>query len=174
MSVLVVSGERFFPVAVPAEGELVVGRGPSADVNLNDPKMAPRHLALRKGHGALVEVRDLKAGGTRLNDVQLSGVSSARAGDQIAVGDSLLLVQAASAPGGQGVAHVGHDEFQRRLAAELGRSRDRKQVLALLLVQLPGAAEADRQILLGHLAAEAKTVFEAATWGDFGGDVLEL
>lgn len=166
MSVLVVAGERAFPVAVPAEGELVVGRGPQADVSLDDPKVAARHLALRQGRGALVEVRDLKAGGTRLNDVQLSGVSSARAGDQIALGDSLLLVQAASQAREPTCAPVGHEEFSRRLVAELGRARERRQLAALLLVQLPQAAPGDRQALVGQLSG--------ATWGDFGGEVLEL
>ena len=44
---LVASPERVFPVRLARGSELVVGRGPNADLRLTDAKVAPRHLALR-------------------------------------------------------------------------------------------------------------------------------
>ncbi|MHB8879313.1 MAG: AAA-type ATPase lid domain-containing protein, partial [Myxococcaceae bacterium] len=174
MSVLVVSGERVFPVTVPPDGELLVGRGAGVDVSLDDPKVAPRHLSLRPGRDGQLEVRDLKAGSTRLNDVQLSGASAARAGDQISLGDSLLLVQAAGAPATRRPSPVGHAEFEDRLHGELTRAQAAHRPLALLLVRLPGAASDQRQELLADLVAEARAAIAGITWGSFGGEVVEL
>ncbi|MCO5170819.1 MAG: serine/threonine-protein kinase [Planctomycetes bacterium] len=78
----------------------VLGRGPGADLRLDDPSLAARHAAVRLLEGGL-QVVDLGApGGTRLNEAPLPARSPAPAesGDLLRLGEHAVRVTVLGAP----------------------------------------------------------------------------
>ena len=160
---LVASPERVFPVRLARGSELVVGRGPNADLRLTDAKVAPRHLALRAAADGTLEVEDLKSrAGTLLNDVQLSDKSLAHVGDQISIGDSTLLVLRALAPAKQRVKMLAASELDERLFAESERARRFRRPYSLLLLRSAAFGAAGGEQLAESLSL---LVEPACTWG---------
>ena len=170
LRLLVFEGDRAFLFDLPPDQATWVGRGREADLRLNDPSMAPRHLSLRPLEGGLLEVKSL-GGGTRLNDVQLPGESVARPGDQISLGEVRLLVQRVTAPPVRGPAIQPHGVFEERLAEEVERARRHGRPLALLLVKTPAAKGPGRRALAAALATPLEL---PCAIGDLGPEELEL
>ena len=81
LHLLVMGPKQFATFALPARGELIVGRGGAAgvDVKVDDAKASRRHLRLHLGDE--IEVEDLgSANGTRVHDRRLdAGDARARA-----------------------------------------------------------------------------------------------
>src|SRR5712672_3502344 len=92
---LVVMGPSVFEVvALPARGQVVVGRGQGADVRLDEPRASRRHLRVRLGDG--IEIEDLgSANGTRLRGRRLEArkAVTVSAGEAVAIGALVLMVQ---------------------------------------------------------------------------------
>ncbi len=152
LRLLVVEGERAFLFDLPPERATWVGRGREADLRLNEPSMAPRHLSLRPLEGGLLEVKSL-GGGVRLNDVQLPGESVARPGDQLSLGDVKLVVQRVTAPPRRAPSVQDHGVFEERLSEELSRARRMGRPLSLILLKTPLARGEGRRTLVSQLAA---------------------
>jgi len=163
---LIATLERVFPIRIAYGSELIVGRGPNADLRLTDPKIAPRHLALRATTDGALEVEDLKSrNGTLLNDVQLSEKSQARVGDQISIGDSVLLVLHAVVPPKRPVKILSAPELDERLAAESERARRFRRPYSLLLLRSAALGSAGGAELAQSLSL---LVDPACVWGTFG------
>jgi len=92
---LVVMGPAsFHTVPLPVRGEVVVGRGSSADVDIDEPRASRRHALLRVGEGVTIE--DLgSVNGTRVRGRRLeAGKPVAIApGEAVAIGSLVLMVQ---------------------------------------------------------------------------------
>ncbi|MFZ5469005.1 MAG: helix-turn-helix domain-containing protein [Myxococcota bacterium] len=165
LTLLVISPGAVFPLELPAGQALVLGRGEGADVRVEDKKVARQHLRLTAA-GERVELEELSQGGTRLNDVQLRGRASARAGDSISLGETVLLVQLHRAPRGKWPL-AGPLELDRRWADEVARAVRFERGVALLLLKSP-AREKGVELLEKSLATDQAL----ATWGTLAGDVL--
>jgi DNA-binding NtrC family response regulator/pSer/pThr/pTyr-binding forkhead associated (FHA) protein len=77
---------------IPLTGRLVLGRGPSADVQLLDDKVSREHCRIEVTP-ARAMIEDLGSqNGTYVNGEAVTRPTPLAAGDEIAVGDSLLLV----------------------------------------------------------------------------------
>lgn len=85
---------RTFSIVVQAGTEVALGAGGQANERIEG--LAPVHLRIRSDANGEVTVTALAP--TMLNGVQMSGAASLRAGDELAIGDVLLLCQAASEP----------------------------------------------------------------------------
>jgi DNA-binding NtrC family response regulator/pSer/pThr/pTyr-binding forkhead associated (FHA) protein len=163
---LVTSPERTFPFELAPGTEVIVGRGPVADLKINDAKVAPRHLALRAAPTGLLEVEDLNGGfRTLLNDVQLSGASRVRAGDQISLGGSALLVLRAPTLPRWRVKLLSSADFDELLATESERARRLHRPFSLLLLRSRAFGGALGDELLARLTAQAEPY---CTWAELG------
>ncbi len=79
-------------IRVPLSDALVVGRGNTAELQLVDAKVSREHCRIRSSNSVL-GIEDLASqNGTFVNGEQISGTVTLREGDEIAVGDTLLLV----------------------------------------------------------------------------------
>src|SRR5712692_7203983 len=172
MLLLAITESRAFSFPLAPGSQILVGRAPNADLKLPDAKVAPRHLLLRPLAAEILEVEDLNSrNGTLLNDVQLSGTSTARVGDQISIGDSVLLVLRAPARETSPPRLVPTAEFDDRLEAESERARQFRRPFSLLLLRLPAVRTGSRDELLARLAPH---VGAACVWGEFGPQVRAL
>ncbi len=92
---LVVMGPAsFHTVPLPVRGELIVGRGSSADVDIDEPRASRRHARLRVGDGITIE--DLgSVNGTRVRGRKLEAGKpmAVSPGEAIAIGGIVLMVQ---------------------------------------------------------------------------------
>src|SRR5262245_47098483 len=107
------SPDVFATHALPAAGEVVVGRSSEADVRLGDPRAPRRHLRLRVRDGQ-VEVEDLGSGnGTRLRNAALAAHAPTvlHPGEALAIGATILMVQQNRPPPAPRRA-IPHGEFE--------------------------------------------------------------
>lgn len=87
---------------IPDEGELLVGRDSSCDLVLTDPRVSGRHASLRLTPGGL-EVTDLdSANGTLVRRTRLSGATVVQPGEEIQVGETVLVPYAGEEAAGYG------------------------------------------------------------------------
>src|SRR5260370_12742554 len=124
LRLLVLDHDRSFSFPLPTTGEVVVGRGPRAELSLRDSKVAPIELGLRVLRNQQLEVEGLDGSfGTLINDVQLSGPSRVRVGDQISLGRSILLLMSASVvPARPDTKLLSRFQFEDALIAESRRA----------------------------------------------------
>jgi DNA-binding NtrC family response regulator len=109
---LVVMGPAaFHTVPLPARGDLVVGRGSSADVDIDEPRASRRHARLRVGDSITIEdlgsVNGTRVRGRKLEPGRPVAVSP---GEAIAIGGLVLMVQldrAASGSSSSGASRAG-------------------------------------------------------------------
>jgi hypothetical protein len=85
---VVTSGGRLAGAVLPFEDDdLIVGRGPSVDVRLDDPHVSRVHARFRRT-GSGMSVQDLgSTGGTTVNGVPATDAIAVRAGDCVAFAD---------------------------------------------------------------------------------------
>jgi pSer/pThr/pTyr-binding forkhead associated (FHA) protein len=89
LRILEFGGERSFEGLVP----LTIGRDPACELALTDPEVSRRHARLEAQSG-VVYLRDLESrNGTFLNGKLLRGAVETRAGDEIDVGATRLIVE---------------------------------------------------------------------------------
>ena len=116
---------------LPRAGEIVIGRGPEAELRIVHSSVSRRHATIRIDAGVL-RVADLGShNGTRLNGDPVTGAQTLASGDVIAIGD-VTLVAHFQAP--RGVAQQVYDElgWRRRLAEELERAATSGRPLAVV------------------------------------------
>ncbi len=175
LSVVVVTPATVDSFELKEGAALVVGSSPEADIRLQDPKVSPRHLRLRRGGPGLLEVEELKSPfATRLNDVQISATSVARAGDQLVLGDCLLIVRSAQRPLPQLSEPCSRDELEARLFEECGRSLSKLRTFGLLLLRLPRVEPRSVRSLRLELTALAQSEGLTLVWGELGRETVEL
>ena len=153
---LVMGPRQFATFPLPARGEVIVGRGDTAgvDVKVDDAKASRRHLRLHVGQGREnadghedgVEVEDLgSANGTRVHERKLAPGTRVRVlpGEAISVGSLVLMVQpnrsAAAAARGRSLSHA---EFEGRVNWECARAEATGGTFAVARVPAPPGAEA--------------------------------
>lgn len=133
LELLASTANEAFGVLLPEGVDRVLGSDPSADVVLTAAGVAPRHLKLRAALGA-VEVEPL-AGSATLNDVVISGVTRARPGDALRVGEARVLVmQRTVAPPATARHLLPTDAFTPLLVGELSRGLEHGIPMAVCLV----------------------------------------
>jgi two-component system, NtrC family, response regulator AtoC len=151
-------------VPLPAEGELVIGRGDEAGLRLDDPKASRRHtrIALFPGRA---EVEDLASqNGTFLNGEPLAAARELVSGDVIELGQASLVYHAPGALPLRAASGLGG--FQRHLRAEVERSMLAGRTLGLACIAVSDVARA-----APLLAAELVGV---ERWVGDGGQLLVL
>jgi transcriptional regulator with PAS, ATPase and Fis domain len=106
----------FKTMPLPAYGALVIGRGSSADVDIEEPRASRRHARLAVGDAFTIE--DLgSANGTRLRGRKLEPRKAVAIapGEAVAIGALVLMVQQDRAPSPASVAPPDRDEETSRL-----------------------------------------------------------
>src|SRR5262245_38620494 len=137
----------FATFALPARGEVIVGRGgrEAADIRLDDPKASRRHLRLHVGDE--IEVEDLgSANGTRVHDRRLQPGARVRVlpGEAIAVGSLVLMVQPNRPARAAARARLlSHAEFEGRVEWECARAEATGGTFSVARVLAPADAVAD-------------------------------
>lgn len=170
---LVLDNDRSFSFPLPATGEVLVGRGPRVQLSLHDSKVAATHLRLRILGNQQLEVEGLDGSiGALINDVQLSGASRIRVGDQISLGRSILLLLAATAaPPRAGTQLLSRFQFEDLLVAESRRALLLQRAFSLILLKLPARRMYQPEKLLSALVPQ---VGETAVFGEVGPEHLEV
>jgi DNA-binding NtrC family response regulator/pSer/pThr/pTyr-binding forkhead associated (FHA) protein len=148
LHLLVMGPRQFATFALPARGEVIVGRGDTAgvDIKLDDAKASRRHLRLHVGQGDEndVAIEDLgSANGTRLHDRKLAPGTRVRVhpGEAISVGALVLMVQPnRSARGASRRPLLSHAEFEGRVDWECARAEATGGTFSVARVRLPGGA----------------------------------
>jgi DNA-binding protein Fis len=170
-SLLVVTPARTWPVELVAGRSTVVGRGPSAAVDLQHPSVSERHVCLvARDEGLLLEVLR-GAGEVWLNDVPLSGQASVQPGDEVRLGEARLLAVAVPALPAARPRISTYDEVMAQLEAELERAGLARPV-AVVMVSAPALNVAARQALTRRVVDEVAKSGIVATWGEVAGDLL--
>jgi DNA-binding NtrC family response regulator len=151
LHLLVMGPKRFATFALPARGEVIVGRSGTAgvDVNLDDAKASRRHLRLHISDAGQIDVEDLgSANGTRVRDHKLTPGERVRVlpGEAIAVGALVLMVQpnrSAAARRGQPLAH---SEFEGRVEWECARAEATGGTFSVARVQASPGGDVDATV----------------------------
>jgi len=151
---LCIAGDRSFVVAMPRAGELTIGRGRDADLMTDDPLVS-------RGHARLVAVPDGlqredlgSRHGTLVNGERLAGPRQVAAGDVIAVGNAVLVVQRSGRPPATSSV-ADPPALIRRLTEELSRSVAYERELALVVAR---AADGDAPALLARVAVRLRAI----------------
>ena len=194
---LVMGPAQFATFALPARGEVLLGRGGVADVSLDDARASRRHARLRIGEQ--IEIEDLgSANGTRLRGRRLEPRRAVKVlpGEAIGVGDLVLMVQpnlsSGSSAARRAVAIIGHREFQSRVEWECARAEATAGTFSVAQVLVPewtssAAASGLRpidvvgaygpgayELLMPALAAEAATRLARAVGRQVGGGGIRV
>jgi DNA-binding NtrC family response regulator len=146
LHLLVMGPKQFATFALPARGEVIVGRGGGAgvDVSLDDAKASRRHVRLRVGDD--IEVEDLgSANGTRVHDRKLEPGARVRVlpGEAISIGSLVLMVQPNRPPRAAGRAQpLSHAEFEGRVEWECARAEATGGMFSVARVQAASDAGA--------------------------------
>jgi DNA-binding NtrC family response regulator len=145
--------KQFATFALPTPGEVVVGRGDTAgvDVKLDDAKTSRRHLCLRIGEAGAITIEDLgSANGTRVAGRKLTPQTRVPIlpGEAISVGALVLMVQ----PDRPATAHrpgqpVSHAEFEGRVEWECTRAEATGVTFSVARLSVPPGAATDGSTL---------------------------
>jgi two-component system, NtrC family, response regulator AtoC len=146
LHLLVMGPKQFATFALPARGDVVVGRGGAGvDIEVDDAKASRRHLRLHVGDE--LEVEDLgSANGTRVHDRRLESGARQRVlpGEAIAIGSLVLMVQPNRSTRATARARVlSHAEFEGRIAWECARAEATGGTFSVARVPAPPDAIAD-------------------------------
>jgi two-component system, NtrC family, response regulator AtoC len=139
---IVLGRDGAVPVALPAAGQILIGRDDDVDVRLADPRASRHHARLTIGEAITIE--DLgSANGTRVRDLPIAPRTPVRLerGDAIAVGGTLMVLQA-GAPEIAARRVWAHGYLETRLIEECARAQSGHGSLALGRLHLIGASSA--------------------------------
>src|SRR5262245_6743817 len=90
--VLVIGRHDCRAFELPAVGELAIGRDGDADVMIDDRAVSRCHARLIAAGGEVRIVDRGSRNGTRVNGVPIDGARVLASGDEIAIGDALLVL----------------------------------------------------------------------------------
>jgi pSer/pThr/pTyr-binding forkhead associated (FHA) protein len=138
---LVMGPEIFVAHALPAEGQVIVGRGHDVDISLHDLAASRRHVRL--GVGAHLTVEDLgSANGTRLRDHPLDKGKPAKflLGEAILIGSTILMVLP-NQPNRTAQQLLSYDSFETRATWECARAEAHGDGFCLLRLQVDSGTD---------------------------------
>ncbi len=123
LSLLVMGPSGTGNVPVPAEGTLTLGRSTECDVRIDDAKLSRRHAELRCGPSiTLVDLGSRNGTYLREERLQPNVPAPVRAGDSIAIGGTVLVLQRAGATADRPRHVWTHGYFEARLEEECLRA----------------------------------------------------
>jgi DNA-binding NtrC family response regulator len=148
LHLLVMGPKQFARFALPTRGEVVVGRGDTAgvDVKLDDAKASRRHLRLQISDSGEIAIEDLgSANGTRVNGRKLTPQTRVPifAGEAISVGALVLMVQPDRPSALRRGQPVSHAEFEGRVEWECTRAEATGGTFSVARLSIPPAAATD-------------------------------
>jgi len=145
---LVVIGEQSFDsFDLPERGELVIGRGDQANIDLDASHVSRRHAILHVGRQ--LEIEDLgSVNGTLVQDQRIEPHKriALKAGDTVTIGTTVLIVQP-SAGAARPRRLWQHGYFELRLEDECGRARRSGATFAVIRVQTDRDTDAVLEVL---------------------------
>ncbi len=151
---LVFEPGRVRHVALPGVGVFAFGRTPDVELQLEDAAVSRRHAELHIGDG-VVRLVDLDShNGTRVNGVPIRGPRELFPGDEIAIGDVVLVLNA-PAPVRPARSQLSVSDLRERLHAEIERASAFGRPLACVAIA-PGEAGLEAlyaRLLLSNVAA---------------------
>lgn len=115
-----------------ADGPMVIGRSPDADIVLADNKVSRLHCGVRPVDGGYM-VKDLGSrNGTFVNSFRIEAPTALNPGDHIRVGDTLFTVQSKLAKGNETILHEIEEEMEhgkgyRTILREIIEPEDQKK-----------------------------------------------
>ncbi len=140
-ALLVIDGARSTRLPLPVEGVMVLGRGPSCGVVLEDALVSREHaeIVIAGGEATLSDLGSQN--GTTLNGRTLTESRAVFAGDVIGIGGAaIVLVGAPAAARGSTLALPA---FRQRVADESARAQDYGRPFALLALRPPAGQDLD-------------------------------
>jgi len=139
---VVVEESSSFPFALPARGEILIGRGPEADLPLTERAASRRHATLRVEDGQ-VHISDLGSrNGTLVNGERLEGQRPLYAGDTVTIGAAMLILYL---PPGVAPSRQFADvaTLRRKLQEEIESARLFERMLSVVALQVPPGVDRD-------------------------------
>jgi DNA-binding NtrC family response regulator len=136
--VVVLGRDGAVPRALPAAGEVLIGRDEDADVRIIDPRASRQHARIVVGD--TIEVEDLgSANGTRLHDQALEPGKRVplQSGDVILIGSTMLVLHRGE-PELDARRIWAHGHLETRLIEECARVQSRGAQLALVRIHIQG------------------------------------
>ena len=161
--VLEADGSALFDL--PASGQVVIGRGDTADLRLQQQAASRQHARLTIGAGHVV-LEDLGShNGTRVNGEWARGPRQLSTGDVISICDCTLVLHATSR--GPGLRPICEPQlFDRRLDEELERATDGGRALSIASISL-GETAASRDAI-ARAASGPLRLIDVLGWGGLG------
>jgi DNA-binding NtrC family response regulator len=144
LRLLVFGDDTFVTHPLPMSGEVTIGRGEDADVQIDDPSISRLHVRLRIS-GLAITLEDLGSfNGTAIRGRRLGeGVAEpVSAGEVIDIGQTMVIVQHSSAVGPPRRFWT-HGYFEIRLEEECERARASGRTFAVLRVRAGEVADAE-------------------------------
>jgi two-component system response regulator AtoC len=162
LSLVIISPGGTGNVALPERGTLTIGRSAECDVRIDDTKLSRKHAEIRRGDE--IHIVDLGSrNGTQVREERIApNVPVAlRAGDSIAIGSSVLVLQSAAA-GVERPRHLwSHGYFEARLEEEFANAAaDTSFAIVRLRVNVGG--EASKTPTISPAAADTAGLAQAA------------
>jgi DNA-binding NtrC family response regulator len=115
---------------------LMIGRGPEADVQVEDPVVSRRHARLLVSEGQ-VRVEDLGShNGTWVNGHRLFGAMPLFAGDELKIGSVALMLHSVTQVAGRQV--LDREGLRQQLGTEIERAAAYDRPLAVVALQVEG------------------------------------
>lgn len=170
-AVLVMSHQRVGPVELPAGRALIVGSERGVGLELKDPSVDERHLSLRVVDGRPLLDPLGGTSGVRVNDVPCDEPMPLDAGDEIALGDSRLIVMRHSVAVALPPRLGSEDELTARLEEEVARA-GASRPCGFVLISTAGLNVAARQALTRRVVEAVRSTGAIASWGEVADDVI--
>lgn len=170
-AVLVVSQQRVAPVDLPIGRQLIVGRARGVGLELKDPRVDERHLSLRVVNDRPVLDPLGGTSGVLVNDVPCEAPVELSAGDEIALGDSKLVVMTLGFDVAPALRLANEDELSARLDEEVRRTAGARP-LGFVLVSTAGLNIAARQALTRRVVEAVTATGAVASWGEVADDLI--
>lgn len=140
-ALLLLRGGDALTRAIPDRGELLIGRGPEADLRIDEPDVSRRHAKLVRQDGKTLLLDLGSRNGTWLNAERVVAPRLVRAGDVVAVAGTRMLLRPRPAGGDEESERVAAPPLEvggRRIVAVAPPMRDLFALLArLALSDLP-------------------------------------
>jgi transcriptional regulator with GAF, ATPase, and Fis domain len=160
---LCIDGERSWRAAIPANGELIIGRAPDVGLRLEDDLVSRNHaqvLAVPDG----LRITDLGSRhGTSVNGKRLAAPRLLASGDVVAIGRTVLIVHRPTRMAGVR-AMVDVRVLHGRIEEEIERALRYHRELGLAVIR--GTKALDRARVAGALAGRLRLMDCAAILGD--------
>jgi transcriptional regulator with PAS, ATPase and Fis domain len=155
---------------LPSSGQVVIGRGDSADIPIQDASISRSHARIRIGSELLIE--DLgSANGTRIGERKLRPMEPVPLvlGQAVDLGSVMIMAQSSRVMG-RPRRLWSHDQFEARLEDECLRGERGNGRFALVRIHLSGATQSE--VILDLLSRASEPRDMVASYGPHEYEVL--